>query len=335
MEIAYSYKEIIVLKDNGAIILKLIYLWAFAEVGFGGFMHLLHIPLTGYIVGGFSVIINVLLAKYSNNNAAVFFKALGIVLAVKFLLSPYTPVGAYIAVCFQGLLAAFLFSVFGLNKFMVLLFSITVMIESAIQKPLFAMIIFGEYLWNSIIKLLVDTFSISKERINYTGVIVFIIYMMLYIIWGIILAKWANSLREHIENLSVDRNKIENLKRQAIAGQKQNNIRARFSFTKLAWVLIIVFLLLIPGVAVGFTLFYFIRILGLLIFLLVIVPALIKKHQSFLFDKNKEAVIAVSNALPLIKSNAMVAWRLSEQFNGLKKLKYFVTYTIWLNVFYE
>ena len=229
MYISYSNKETITLKNNDAIILKLIYLWAFAEAGLGGFMHLLHIPLTGFIIGGFAVIINVLLAKYSNNNAAVFFKALGIVLALKFLLSPYTPIGAYIAVGFQGMLAAFLFSVFGFNKFIVLFFSITVMIESALQKPLFALIIFGKHFWNSMVKLLVDTFSISQESINNTALMVFLIYMMMYIIWGIILAKWANNLRQNIENLSVDRNKIENLKSKAVLSQEQNNKRTGFS----------------------------------------------------------------------------------------------------------
>ena len=81
--------------------------------------------------------------------------------------------------------------------------------------------------------MLVDTFSIPQESINNTALIVFLIYMMMYIVWGIILAKWANNLRENVENLSVDRNKIENLKSKAIASQGQNNKRTGFSKTRI------------------------------------------------------------------------------------------------------
>ena len=43
-------------------IFRLTMLWAFAEGGLGGIMHLLHIPMTGFIVGGISIIINVFIA---------------------------------------------------------------------------------------------------------------------------------------------------------------------------------------------------------------------------------------------------------------------------------
>ena len=332
MKLSYSNKESVDIKNNEVIILRLIYFWAFVEAGLGGMMHLFHIPLTGFVVGGFSIIINVLLAKYSNNSSAVFLKALGIVLAIKILLSPYTPLGAYIAVSFQGLLAVLLFTNFGLKRLIVYTFSIIVMIQSALQKPLLAYIIFGKRFFDSIIKLLSETFSISKDGINNVLVIAFIIYISLYVLWGIIIANWANNVRTNIETINLDRNKIESIKEQVIFKEKTVNEK-HFPFITVAVILIIT--LLIPAITASFTASYYIRTTILLLFLLLVIPLLIKKHLSLLSRKNYKNSIVYNTILPTIRINTAIAWKLCEPFGGLKKVKYFVMYAIWLNVFYE
>ena len=43
---------------------RLTALWAFAESGLGGMLHALQLPFTGLIVGGLSVIIITLIAKF-------------------------------------------------------------------------------------------------------------------------------------------------------------------------------------------------------------------------------------------------------------------------------
>ena len=101
---------------NKSALLKLTYFWAFIEAGLGGLLHFLHIPITGFVVGGFAVVLIVLIAKYSNNNSRMIINALGLVLMIKFLLSPYSPYGAYIAVGFQGILAALIFSIGRINS---------------------------------------------------------------------------------------------------------------------------------------------------------------------------------------------------------------------------
>jgi hypothetical protein len=320
---------------NNSILLKLIYFWAFIEAGLGGLLHLLHIPLTGFVIGGFAVIVNVLLAKFGNNKASVFFKALGIVLAVKFLLSPYTPFGAYTAVSFQGLLAVGLFSLFGLNKVTVFLFATLVMLESGIQKPLMTYLIFGRDFWDSAVVLIGEVFSISKQKVTNSGIVFLTGYILLYFIWGIVLSYWSNYLRKNIENLQPSKNILSNMVEQIKVQQKLNKLTGKSYLNLLAGIIIFSLLLFIPLLAGKLTVLYLVRIFYFLSILFFVAPILVRKHQLVLFKRNRNIVSDIAAKIPAIKIMTQVAWGLVSQQHGLKKIKHFVTYAIWLNVFYE
>lgn len=317
------------------VILKLIFLWAFVEAGLGGLLHLFHIPVTGLVVGGFAVIIIVLLAKYSNNNYAVLLKALGIVLAVKFLVSPYTPFGAYVAVGFQGLLAVLLFPIFKLNKITVFLFATLIMIESGLQKPIIAYYVFGKEFWNVTVSVIVDLFRLSKENVNATIIFFLIIYMVMYLLWGILLSHWANYIRENIETLHVDRNVIKKISFQISEQKIGKNEKKRRKYFLPAGLIIIGITLLTLLLIGKLDVFYLVRAVIILLFLIIAAPLLIKKHQNFLFRKNKAIVSSIVEAIPKIKFNTQIAWKLSRQSKGINRIKQFVIHTIWLNVFFE
>ena len=329
-----TYNQLLAEKDNN-IVLKLIYFWSFIEVSLGGLLHLLHIPLSGLIVGGFAVIVNVLLAKFGNNKASTFIKALSIVLAVKYLLSPYTPIGAYVAVSFQGLLAMLIFSIFGLNRITILLFAVLAMIESGLQKPLMAFLIFGKVFGDSLVALMYDTFNVSKETLNNVLILFLIGYMASYILWGIILSHWANNMRTNILDFKPDQDFYRKVKDQIDVQQKFNNATTK---KKISWIQLVMFIgiiILIPALAQKLTLFYLIRTMGVFVILLLILPLLIKKHQLFLLGKNTKIVNNITIELPTIKNRMHIAWNLVENYKGLPKIKHFVFYAIWLNVFYE
>ena len=94
-------------------------------------------------------------------------------------------------------------------------------------------------------------------------------------------------------------------------------------------------IILIPALAQKLTLFYLIRTMGVFVILLLILPLLIKKHQLFLLGKNTKIVNNITIELPTIKNRMHIAWNLVENYKGLPKIKHFVFYAIWLNVFYE
>ncbi|HET9058122.1 MAG TPA: hypothetical protein VFN30_14855 [Chitinophagaceae bacterium] len=335
METTSPYKSNNGEAANSTIVLRLVYFWAFIEAGLGGLLHLLHIPLTGFIVGGFAVIIIVLLAEFGKKKAAVFIKTLGIVLAVKFILSPHTPLGAYIAVSFQGLLAVCIFSVFGLNRGTIFLFATIVMIESGIQKPLMAYIVFGKEFWDSAAVLLSGVFRISTQKIKEAALIFLTGYLLLYFIWGGILAIWSNYLRKKIRNLQPDENWVAMMSQQLQLLQQTNKPGKKNYWLIITGIFVLGLILVIPLLAGKLTGFYLLRTTLFFSILLFIAPLLIRKHQFFLFQKNKTIVNDIAGRIPEIKNRTLVAWKLAEHHQGLKKMKYFITYAIWLNVFYE
>ena len=105
------------MKSNKSIIDKLTALWALNESGLGGFLHVFNSPFTGLIVGGIAILLISLIAYYAENKWQAILKALVIVLIIKMAVSPYSPFAAYIAVSFQAILGAFLFSNFSWKGF--------------------------------------------------------------------------------------------------------------------------------------------------------------------------------------------------------------------------
>jgi hypothetical protein len=163
---------------------RLTALWALAESGLGGWMHALKLPFTGIFVGGFAVVIISLLAHYSRSNMRQMLQALGLVLMVKFAVSPQSPPQAYVAVAFQGLMGAVLYRSIGNYTVASLLFGTIAMLESALQKVLFMLILFGESLLQAVdkfFKAIAKDFGLPKDfSFSYWLIAA---YIGLYIIW--------------------------------------------------------------------------------------------------------------------------------------------------------
>jgi len=125
-------------------------LWAFVESGLGGLMHALHIPLTGIVLGGFSVLIIGLLASLSERPLQEILSATSIVIIIKAMVNPTTPPMAYMAVTYQAVSGAFLFSLFAQHRIICILYAVMAMLESAAQKLLIISLFFGKTIWEGI-----------------------------------------------------------------------------------------------------------------------------------------------------------------------------------------
>jgi hypothetical protein len=162
-------------------------------------MHALKLPFTGIFVGGFAVVIISLLAHYSRSNMRQMLQALGLVLMVKFAVSPQSPPQAYVAVAFQGLMGAVLYRSIGNYTVASLLFGVIAMLESAVQKVLFMLILFGEPILQAIdkfFKAIAKDFGLPKDfSFSYWLIAA---YIGIYIIWGILLGIWISGLPRRI-----------------------------------------------------------------------------------------------------------------------------------------
>lgn len=139
---AFSYQQ------RNVIVQRLTALWAFSESGLGGMLHAFKMPFTGLIVGGIAIVLITLIGKFSVNKNQLL-KSLAVVLLVKAIVSPHTPVAAYAAVSFQALIAYFFFTAFKINMLTIMLVSVLAMIESAIQKLLLLTFFFGHSFWKA------------------------------------------------------------------------------------------------------------------------------------------------------------------------------------------
>ena len=99
-------------------------------------MHAFHLPFTGIFLGGFSVLIVSLMAHFEPKPYVQILKATVLVMAVKASVNPMTSPMAYVAVGFQGLSGAILFSLPGRNLLICTCYALLAMLESAFQKLL-------------------------------------------------------------------------------------------------------------------------------------------------------------------------------------------------------
>lgn len=167
--------------------------WAFVESGLGGLMHAFHLPFTGIFIGGAAVASLAAMAAvlkgqdHSTGLGRQLMAATLWVMLVKLLVSPQSPPTAYIAVGFQGLMAAVLYSLIPSFRWASLLFAVIAMLESALQKLLILFLVFGTEFWES---LDIWMISVSKQLAQVPLGLTALAgsYVILYALWGLYLA---------------------------------------------------------------------------------------------------------------------------------------------------
>jgi len=87
---------------------KLTALWAFSEAALGGILHAFKVPMRGIFIGGSAAILISLIAYFSDRKGTVL-KSTLLVILIKGIVSPHTPLTAYFAVFLQGFIGEILF----------------------------------------------------------------------------------------------------------------------------------------------------------------------------------------------------------------------------------
>jgi hypothetical protein len=188
----------------------LVAFWAFVESGLGGLMHAFHLPFTGIFIGGAAVAslaaMAAVLSKDGSNSGLgrQLMAATLWVMLVKLLVSPQSPPTSYIAVAFQGVMAAAIYSIVPSFRVASFLFAVIAMLESALQKLLILFLVFGTEFWES---LNIWMLSVSKQLAQVplglnalAGA-----YVALYALWGLYLAhrisRWPQRFAAQHEEL--------------------------------------------------------------------------------------------------------------------------------------
>lgn len=321
-------------------IIRLTALWALNEAAFGGVLHLFRSPFTGILVGGIAVLIIAMIAHVSTNRWKDIPKALIIVLIIKGMASPHSPITAYIAVAFQGCMGALLYTFIPNFRLATLMLGILALMESALQKVIVLTLLFGKSLWDSIdifIGSVLKLFHYSSVESVDASLWIVSIYLGLYAFFGVFIGWLGGRLPEAVSH------KMMNLSMpqlQAIVEvDKRSNSKKKFWQRRVFKWMVLSFILMtcvyfwIPSSSQFLSpLFLSLRIIVLIaIWYLLIAPIIMKLLQNILSRKAIKYKSDVDEALSLIptfKTIVIHSWEETKSLSIIHRVHQFVILVI-------
>lgn len=324
---------------NKNIITRLTILWAFSEAALGGILHTFKIPFTGLVIGGSATIFISLIAYFSESRNEII-KATIIVLLVKFVASPYSPLTAYFAVMLQGVLGNILFYK-GFNRVSPILLGFLSLLLSAIQKIFILTLVFGVSLWESINIffefILSEVFGFTNAS-NYVDLSYIIIgtYVLLHIFGGIMAGIYALSMPSKIK---IAINKKEELKlpsSKELIGKKKK--RKKWWYRPSSLILIIFSVVLISlsfmfenlgqGVAQKVIFMLLRSAIIIVVWFYLVSPVLLKFVKNILSKKLKyqaDEVENIINIFPNVRAIIKLSWSQSSKYKGISRIVEFLS----------
>jgi hypothetical protein len=304
--------------NNSIVITRLTALWALSECALGGIMHAMKIPFTGIFVGGLAVICIALIAFHAESVFKEVLKATIIVLMVKAGVSPHTPVPAYIAVSFQGVLGGIMFSLIKNFKLAATIYGCIAIAESAIQKFLFTTLIFGKSVWVALdifVKSVLQDLHLPNDfSFSFWMVTA---YILLYTVWGLMLGIFISGMPVALEEIKNEKLKMEKETETSIEEKKRNKWLSYF------WIICFIAIVFFCEGNMNHILYIVLRSLAVTMMLFVIVRPIIVTLINYLGKNKKEDVSKVMNLLPAIRSYVKPSFILAKKsFNGLNRYKY-------------
>jgi hypothetical protein len=331
---------------------KLTALWVFSEAMFGGFLHALRIPFTGLFIGGVAVVFISLIAFFSSNRTSIF-KATLFVVLIKFMISPYTPLTAYLAVFIEGMLGQILFLNKKFFKLSAIVLGISFLLYSAFQKIIILTIVFGNTLWKSIDDFsffILNQFFITANKLPSFSSLLILLYVGLHAIggfvFGVIAGKSPKWIEHHLEKnkLSLDNN-FEIINKNIGNAKKRKRLwwkRPTGIIVFLFFILLIVLSYLNPQWGSTRSTEIIIMLFRLIIVIIIWYYFISPIVTRYLHNRFKEKQNKYSNELnelislfPHINSIIIHSWKSSADFKGFKRLKYFVTDVLVLVIMVE
>lgn len=340
---AYSlYFSTMQQRVNALAIQRLTALWGLCECGLGGWLHALRIPLTGFLVGGFAVVIIGLIAHFSNNSFRHIIQSTILVLLIKAAVSPHSPWPAYVAVSFQGLMGAVLYFLIRNYTLASVLLCVITMLESGLQKLIMMTIVFGKSIWvalDSLFNGIVKSYNLPEMSFSFWLIA---IYTLVYALWGLIVGLWSATLPKKIEqNTETYTQKLTlyTNDQPSIAGSKRKTKRWKKLAYLLAILSFIVSVYLFGNISNGGNKAFYVilrTIAVLLLFFGIINPIikwLIQRWIAGGNSKYKKQLQPLLELLPELRSYVKPAYSMAAvEYKGIRKYSKFLLILIILTL---
>lgn len=314
--------------------------WAFSESGLGGIFHALKVPFSGIALGSISVILVTFLAFNSERKWKTIIHAMLLVLMLKAMISPHSPVMAYVAVSFQGLLGALIYQVFGVNKWSAMVFGSIALFESAFQKVFTLTILFGMQLWDAFYTFFNSlTAKFGMDFLSDLPIIILTAYGLLYAIAGVLAGRFAVLLPQNIERTARILHKLQpdDFQVDNRVSKKRKRSKKRLLFISVLIFIVSVFIYAGHGDKVWYTLLR--TTVVILLFLFVFNPVAkylinlwVKKRKS----ENQKQLDQLMDFLPQIRKNVSLAYQFSLSYkNPFSRLQNFLLVWLTLSLYFD
>jgi len=321
-------------------VLKITALWGFSEAAFGGILHALTIPLRGLFISSAAVLFISLIALFSKNSKEIL-KATLIVVLIKAVVSPHSPLTAYFAVSLQGVLGFLLFSTKKFYRLSALLLGLFVLFFSGIQKIVVLTILFGNTLWESldifIKQVSIELFDITHPDINY-GYLLIAVYVLLHITAGLFIGFYAGRLPQKINFYksivpsSIELESIEIIPKKEKRKKKIWFLRPTGIFVIALSIGVIILSYLSPALEGNVVMTVLIMLVRALVITFIwytllapIVKTLLQKFvakRKSAYAKDLEEIISL---FPQFRTIVNYCWKLSKDKKGYKRIRYFLS----------
>lgn len=316
---------------------RLTALWAFSEAGLGGVLHITRLPFKGIFIAGAATLFISLIANFSKLKGEIL-KSTLMVIVIKFLVSPHTPITAAVAVFAQGLVGELFFFSKKMKKILVPAFAMFIQFITAAQKIIIVTVLFGENFWVTL-----DDFSnsllnkfISVERIEFSILIVgayVIIHVLAGLFLGFFILKLFKRIEENDNNINRKPNgkvsevlSFENTSQRKSWFQKPSGVVILFFFVAL-----LTFSFFVPEWSdnkLTEILLMIVRALIIVLLWIFLVSPLLRKIFSKLISKQKARhLVEIDRILqffPQMKQIVGYSWRNSKGSNGFRRLENFL-----------
>lgn len=333
----FSYDED---AENRFSVLKITALWAFSEAAFGGILHALTIPLRGLFISSAAVLFISLIALFSKDSKEIL-KATLIVVLIKAVVSPHSPLTAYLAVSLQGVLGFLLFSTKYFYKLSALLLGLLVLFFSGLQKIIVLTILFGTTLWESldifIKQLSFELFNITHPDINY-GYLLIAAYVLLHLIAGLFIGIYAGRLPQKINFYksivpsSIESESVEEIPRKEKSKKKNWFLRPTGIFVIVVSGGVIILSYLTPGleenIAISVVIMLVRSVVITFVWYTLLVPISKKFLQKFVAKSKSKYSADLDKIIlmfPKFKKIVNYCWKNSEDKKGIKRIRYFLS----------
>lgn len=323
-------------------VLRLTALWAFSESAFGGILHALTIPLRGIFINAAAVLFISLIALFSKSSKEIL-KSTLIVILIKALVSPHSPLTAYFAVSIQGFVGYLLFLNKNFFRTSALLLAMITLFFSGIQKIVVLTVLFGNYLWKSInifIKQVANEFlSLGFHPDIHYGFLLVGVYVLIHLIAGAIIGIYAGSLPKRLNEFSVQIKTIKFDESPSEIPKKEKKGKKKSWLMRPTGIIIltILFAVLIysyfnpykSDIASVEIIIMLLRSIVLTIFWYALLAPFVKRmFQKFISGKKSfysEEIDEILNLFPQFKKIVGYTWKDSQSLKGLKRIKHFLS----------